>query len=386
MYRESVILDCLISARHQKDIEGKLLYLSDKIVDYTVIAGEQHIERIDFVCTEKFDVGKYLQTLIHKDYLNAFYIEEQTIWKSGRKEPRSYHAFDGLIDASIVFPVKGGGVTMGEPLVSLYNYLDGRIRSFVLSEMQAQEYIYPTVIAASVIEKCGYLHSAPQFLFFLNRLHNDLHSYNTFLNEYARNGALNDNVYRLCDHNIEYCLPPTMCYHTYDQFADTIREGCFVVTAKGKAFRNESRYAHTMERLMDFTIRETVFFGDYLFVSGVRDRFLNFIYGLVDELQLVGCCCSANDMFFMSDTSQYKIKMQKQMKSKLEIRLNINETESVAIGSVNYHDSYFSRAFNIGIRNIKSVVSGCTGFGLERFAYAFICQHGPDPAHWPIAI
>jgi len=27
--------------------------------------------------------------------------------------------------------------------------------------------------------------------------------------------------------------------------------------------------------------------------------------------------------------------------------------------------------------------SGCAAFGIERWAYAFFCQNGPDSARWP---
>jgi hypothetical protein len=53
------------------------------------------------------------------------------------------------------------------------------------------------------------------------------------------------------------------------------------------------------------------------------------------------------------------------------------------VGSFNFHDDFFGKSFDISLANGDTAISACTGFGIERFAYAFLCQFGTDPAHWP---
>ena len=78
--------------------------------------------------------------------------------------------------------------------------------------------------------------------------------------------------------------------------------------------------------------------------------------------------------------------MQKQLKFKLEFRAYLGSEKDVSIGSVNYHDSFFSRNFQLSMKETPYLVSGCAGFGLERLVYAFISQNGIDPQKWPISL
>lgn len=69
--------------------------------------------------------------------------------------------------------------------------------------------------------------------------------------------------------------------------------------------------------------------------------------------------------------------------SKYELRLNINEKKDIAVGSFNLHGMAFTSAFNIRVRNCKNAVTGCVGFGIERWVLAFLCQYGKEEKNWP---
>jgi seryl-tRNA synthetase len=54
------------------------------------------------------------------------------------------------------------------------------------------------------------------------------------------------------------------------------------------------------------------------------------------------------------------------------------------VGSFNFHERFFGESFGITSAGGEGPVhTACAGFGLERFAYAFLCQHGLDPSGWP---
>jgi hypothetical protein len=59
------------------------------------------------------------------------------------------------------------------------------------------------------------------------------------------------------------------------------------------------------------------------------------------------------------------------------------EGERVAAGSLNYHTDFFGRAFRCNVEGAGPMHSVCIAFGLERWVYAFLAQHGKDPARWP---
>jgi hypothetical protein len=138
-----------------------------------------------------------------------------------------------------------------------------------------------------------------------------------------------------------------------------------------------------MERLWDFTIREIVFMGSREFVLASRRRFMDATFTLIEALQLQATCEVANDPFFCDDETAGKILSQRLLELKYELRLGIGDGKSIAAGSFNFHDTFFSERFDITRGDGELSRSGCIGFGLERLVYAFLCQHGTDSAGWP---
>jgi seryl-tRNA synthetase len=156
-----------------------------------------------------------------------------------------------------------------------------------------------------------------------------------------------------------------------------------VVTARGKSFRYESRYHASLKRLWDFTIREIVFLGARERVAECRERFLRRAVELADRLRLDGRCEVASDPFFCAGNTSERVSAQRLLELKYELRLAIGPDATVAVGSFNLHEQHFGEAFEIVDDRGEPVHSGCVGFGLERLAYAVLCQYGPDPAEWP---
>jgi seryl-tRNA synthetase len=184
----------------------------------------------------------------------------------------------------------------------------------------------------------------------------------------------------------DYCLPPTMCFHTYHQLAERpLPAPSMVVTSRGKSFRFESRYRRSMERLWDFTIREVVFLGSRESVLAGRRRLMELTFALVEALGLGGRCEVANDPFFVDGDSAGRAWSQRMLELKYELRLPFAPGRDLAAGSFNFHERFFGESFAIAAAagEAAPVHTACAGFGLERFAYAFLCQHGLDPGGWP---
>jgi seryl-tRNA synthetase len=175
-----------------------------------------------------------------------------------------------------------------------------------------------------------------------------------------------------------------MCYHTFNQYAGgRLAIPVAVVTARGKSFRYEGRYHASLERLWDFTIREIVFLGERAEVLACRQRFLERAVELVERLGLSGRCEVATDPFFGAADSADRTSAQRLLELKYELRLDVAPDSTIAVGSFNFHDQHFSTAFGITGRDGELLWSGCVGFGLERLAYAFVCQYGLDQSGWP---
>jgi seryl-tRNA synthetase len=69
---------------------------------------------------------------------------------------------------------------------------------------------------------------------------------------------------------------------------------------------------------------------------------------------------------------------------KFEIRAKLPfKGSTLAVGSYNYHQDFFGRTLNITLPDGAPAHTGCTAFGLERMAYAFLAQYGFDQKQWP---
>lgn len=115
----------------------------------------------------------------------------------------------------------------------------------------------------------------------------------------------------------------------------------------------------------------------------MRERFLNRILGLVDNLQLTGRCEVATDPFFANAEASIRATSQRLLELKYELQLDIGTDDSVAVASFNFHERFFGESFDITLPDASAPFSGCVGFGLERLAFALVCQHGTDLAGWP---
>lgn len=370
------------------ELARRIYFVSATIENFELVRSDGLVESVTLTltapCPEHVMAAK-INRVVTEEILNHRPLPAKVAWRSPVQRPHFTDYFPQLAERGGVFVSGDGQVGFGEPLISLMNYLDERLRDIVMSLENSREYQYPTLLPVSVLERFGYLGSFPQFAMFVTRLHNDIDVYRTFAAEYLAANGQPDGLLRNCPEP-DYCLPPTMCYHTYHQHQGQRLGADTVVTARGKAFRYESRYHASLERLWDFTIREMVFLGSPPFPGQCRDSVMRQAFALMEELELAGRCEVANDPFFASADTAAKIFSQRLMELKWELLLEVAPGRSIAAGSFNLHGGFFGESFEISAPDGTPVTSGCAGFGLERLVHAFACQHGPDVPRWPAAV
>jgi hypothetical protein len=140
-----------------------------------------------------------------------------------------------------------------------------------------------------------------------------------------------------------------------------------------------------LSRLWCFQMREIVYAGEPAFVHDAALCAGRALQALTDELDLAGVCESASDPFF-ADVFAEKRYHQLAHDRKFELRLPLGRGETLAVASINFHEDVFGRAFGIRQPGGAPAISGCTAFGLERLAFAFVARHGIDERCWPEAI
>ena len=391
MYHKKIAVNPPISIALDAELKKKLYYLSDKITAFETKKINNEIIEIELELSSDMNMDMLKSKVDHLldfDIRKRRIIPEEKVWESNCNVHYDDAIFEKMLGMGIVYEQACGQMAFNRLFIDLMHYIDHKIKEISVNQFNALEYQYPTLVPTSVVEKCGYIKNFPHLIMFVTYLHNDIDNYTAFKDYVDSHHEIPELLFGKYCKNNDYCLPPTMCYYTYNQFSNKkFKDGeNIVITSKGKSFRYESKYASTIERLWDFTIRETVFLGDYEFVNSCRQNFMGLMFKLVEALKLEGYCCNASDSFFMDEQMMQNIAFQKALKSKYELQLNITETKSIAVGSFNYHDSFFGKNFNMCFDNNQYIKTGCTGFGLERFAYAFLCQHGLNEAQWPIKL
>ncbi|WP_437731665.1 hypothetical protein [Sorangium sp. So ce1335] len=283
-----------------------------------------------------------------------------------------------------------GGITqMGQGQVALegvplrlYRYFDRSLEALG-APFSPSPILVPTLIPAATLAKCDYFRSFPHIVTFTCHLPEDMPRIEDFRARHQDRETLDERALGDMAHP-EVCLSPAVCYHVYAANRDRVLPAAGARYAlAGRCFRYESSKMVDLRRLWEFTMREIVFLGSREDVLGLREQGNELVARYLDEHRLAGEIRTASDPFFIAPDAAAKTYFQISSETKYEISLMLPEGERVAAGSLNYHTDFFGRAFSCTIEGAGPMHSVCIAFGLERWVYAFLAQHGSDPSRWP---
>lgn len=266
--------------------------------------------------------------------------------------------FDIMKQKGWITEVKDGLVIYGNAFRNVMQKLDDLILTWG-KENSAIEVYYPDLYRIEDLEQCNYIDQFhPHCLF----------PYLSQTDQYIESETISSG----------FVANPAVCMHCYIQYKNTIinEDEPVKILCKGKCKRREKKGYITLERLLDFTMREIVFIGTEDFVLNKRTEFMEKAKQFMINMQLEGNICVSNDPFFLTK-DKAKVDFQRKFKLKYEMNLKIPASNHmIAVGSFNYHNVNFSKAYNIRNSQNQYVHSACVAFGLERFAYACIEQLG----------
>ena len=141
----------------------------------------------------------------------------------------------------------------------------------------------------------------------------------------------------------------------------------YIITSLVNVFRSEDKQYDAMTRLWNFRVREVVFIGDDKFVLDNLDDIMNEAKRYAESLGIKAEIEEASDNFYPTKCNNIKAKLQISNSLKKELITYIGE-KKVALASFNFHGNHFSEPFDFS--DGGRVVSGCAGFGLERWVSA----------------
>jgi hypothetical protein len=265
-----------------------------------------------------------------------------------------------------------GQAVLSGPLLEWSDALD---RTFVelARTWRAREYRFPAFIPAAELDRLDYFRSFPHLVSFPVAL--DAAEEN--LERFTRGPVFSEGRMQLTDlAPLRDALTPAACYHVYIELQRSAFTGARYYTTKNTCFRRE-QYFSPLQRQSAFAMREIVCVGSLGEVRAFLETVRTQVASLLAAVGLPVSWDHATDPFFQpAKNTKYLGQLASPVK-----------TEAVyggqlAIASLNLHQDHFGRTFEISARG-EPAYTGCVAFGLERWLYAIVAEHGTSPAKWP---
>jgi len=362
----------------QEEIGKQVAFLSKDITGVRFIRGgaafECNVPEADAerIATQALELARRVQRTLRS-------LQRKVVFRSSAADqpiPPARPMPDG-----VTFEAEGLTVLEGVPL-ALFEYFDRVFEAFG-AEWKPRRFRAPTLIPTDVLAKCDYFRSFPHNVTYACHLPEDPARIEDFRKRHHDRETLDDRA--LSDMvPPEVCLSPAACYHVYLANRDrVVPPDGLTYGLSCKCFRYESKNMRDLRRLWDFTMREIVFLGTREQVLAKRERGIERFQAFMEEHRVAGEIRTASDPFFIAPDAAAKTYFQLSSDTKFEISLMLPDDGRLAVGSFNFHNDFFGKAFNSRLDGGGPMFSTCIAFGLERWVYAFVAQHGADPAHWP---
>ncbi|WP_316667838.1 hypothetical protein [uncultured Propionibacterium sp.] len=286
---------------------------------------------------------------------------------------------DTIIEAGLLNQLGFADVEIRGITVVLTRAFDEVFRK-IGTRMGGQERAYSTLLPIDFLEHCRYFDAFPQNIMYPAMMHADVDAANRFVTKtLANEGRPPRDFTGFTDRT--HVLAPAACFHVYLANANETLLDNTIITTLGRCYRYEGRNARTLERLWDFQMRELVFLGDQTFVEECRRQTQHKVLELVEQWGLSGVVETGHDPFFLRGGH---LDCELADEPKFELRLDLPYRHAdFACASFNNSGTFFSSTSDIMLANGSPAWTGCSAFGIERWAWAVLAQHGPDPDHWP---
>ncbi len=237
----------------------------------------------------------------------------------------------------------------------IFNEVDKHFENYAC-DLGAERYSIPSMIDKDVLEKCGYMTSFPHHLTAAAYVTDNNY------NEVSANNECNSLKMNISN----MFFTPAACLHVYPCLSGE-KIDKKIITSLVNVFRSEDKQYDAMTRLWNFRVREVVFIGDDKFVLDNLDDIMNEAKRYAESLGIKAEIEEASDNFYPTKRNNIKAKLQISNSLKKELITYIGE-KKVALASFNFHGNHFSEPFDFS--DGGRVVSGCAGFGLERWVSA----------------
>ncbi|GIG87908.1 aminoacyl--tRNA ligase-related protein [Plantactinospora endophytica] len=250
--------------------------------------------------------------------------------------------------------------------------VDDFLRRFFERAHGATEIRVPSMLPATVVDRAGHFDTGCQHLSFVAPVTTDMEDFEGFL-PYWRGDNDRERLHEFL-RTPRDILNPALCLHAYPLVEHRPVDN-LVLTLSGSCFRDESGNLNNRERLREFTMREGVFFGSQRHLAQVHQRLVAMMAAVADLFGFKYQLATATDIFF-NDNAQQQLFSQLVSDSKIEMLVQLDDGEPVAMASINKHGQHFAKPFGLRGSDGTTPSTMCIGFGLDRVLLAL--RDAPD--------
>ena len=278
--------------------------------------------------------------------------------------------------------VANGMYSIQGTFLKLLQFFNNYIKE-VADKYNAVEQEYPILWPVELYRQINYFKEFPQQVILATTVKDNFEDRSKFADLYAGENDYDSIDIREHMGNSRYGLQSAVCDTCYFLLRNKTDHKNTVYTTYNKVFRNEYSKIDSLDRLVNFSVRDIMFVGDKDFVLLMRQRMIDEMIEFLKKFKLSSKIETANDPFFSND-SILKNVFQFTSRLKYELLSLLPFSNSyLAVGSINLHLDFFGRVFNIRLIDGTHAHSGCLGIGFERLVYALYSQYGPDTTLWP---
>lgn len=301
--------------------------------------------------------------------------QEETLLIQSEKKDTVFYSEDQLLKSGKIINFGNGLFAFHEDLLPLFDAFDKLFIS-VLSQYGYQQRKYPVLLPLKTYLSTNYLRTSPQYAIFCSSVKPETLNSGQLYKKIDSDDALS------LLKRPEFALSPSACFHLYEELRGCILTEPTIYTFQQHVFREEGIDNYSLYRFCDYSVREIVLIGDSDYVYLIREDILKKIAELLDALGLIFKIEIACDPFVLPEMQKYR-KIQIANKVKYEVTIARSAHSYMACASLNLHGNLFAHSFDFRVKGISDTVSGCIGFGLERWIVAFLSQYGTTPKNWP---
>ncbi len=268
-----------------------------------------------------------------------------------------------------------GFIALSGPLLALSAEVD-RVFLDLAASFGAERQELGPLLSVSDLRKIDYFSSFPHLITFPSSANSDSENLREFADANGADAVGSLHTPHLAP--VRTVLAPAACYGVYIAREKTSVSHPTSVTVRGTCFRSEQSF-QPLVRQPSFSMREIVHLGTPESVEDFLQQAREKVLAIANAWGLDPAIEVATDPFFDPKRSP-KYVHARLFPTKHEL---ISHT--VAIASFNKHRNFFGEAFGISFDG-SPVHTGCVAFGIERWLFAILQQHGADPRQWPLDV